>query len=70
MTKNDTQSKQVLFTQDEFNALAYAVKARLAAIEKRACLKHSGSKIRKYLDSDCEYKSLISLVNKFDTNEV
>lgn len=65
MSKNDTQYKRVIFTQDEFNALAYSIKSRLAAIEKRAYLKYSGAAIRQYLDNDWEYTSLISLVDKF-----
>lgn len=65
MSKNDTHLKQVNLTQEEFDALAYAVKARLVAIEKRAFLKYSGVAIRQYLDNDWEYTSLISLADKF-----
>lgn len=68
MKKNDTQPKQVFFTQEEFDALAFAIKNRMALIEMRALSYHSETPetFRKYLDSEWEYTALVSLVKKFD----
>lgn len=69
MTKNDTndtQNKQVFFTQIEMNALAFAVKNRMAIIEMRAIAYHGETpeSFRKYLDSEWEYNALVSLAKK------
>lgn len=66
MTKNDTEKERVEFSQIEFNALAFAVKNRMALIEMRALSFHGETpkSFREYLDGEWEYGALVSLCRK------
>jgi len=58
---------KIEFTRLEFDALAFALKSRLSLIEMKA-LSQSGEtpeSFRNALDSDDEYKALVSLIRKF-----
>jgi len=56
----------VQFNQLEMNALAFAVKSRLALIETRALSFHGETPeaFKQYLDSEWEYGALVSLCRK------
>ena len=58
---------RIEFTQEEFNAFAFAVKSRLAIIEANALAFHgeTPATYRQYLEADEEYTALISLCRKF-----
>jgi hypothetical protein len=56
----------VELTNDEYNALSFAIKARLALIESKAmAYSESPNDFRLALDSDTEYCALVSLARKF-----
>jgi hypothetical protein len=60
------EKEQVFFDSVEMNALAFAVKNRMALIEMRALSYHGETpeSFRKYLDGEWEYNALISLAKK------
>jgi len=60
------EKEQVFFDSVEMNALAFAVKNRMAIIEMKALSFHGETpeSFRKYLDGEWEYNALISLAKK------
>lgn len=60
------EKEKIEFSQIEFNALAFAIKNRMALIEMRAVSYHGETpeSFRKYLDGEWEYNALISLSKK------
>lgn len=61
-------TKKVSFTENEFTALAYALKSRISIIEAKA-LAYNGETPQTFkncLENDLEYKALVSLVRKFE----
>ena len=60
------EKEQVFFDQVEMNALAFAVKNRLAVIEMKAIAYHGETpqSFRQYLDGEWEYTALLSLAKK------
>lgn len=65
------QKKSVGFTADEFNALAFALKARLAIIESKA-MAFSGDtpdSFKRCLEKDWEWNALVSVCRKLELND-
>lgn len=62
------EKKQVEFSQIEMNALAFAIKNRMAIIEMKALSFHGETpeSFRKYLDGEWEYTALFSLAKKLE----
>lgn len=60
------EKERVEFSQVEFNALAFAIKNRMAIIEMKAISFHGETpeSFRKYLEGEWEYAALISLAKK------
>lgn len=58
---------KIEFTRIEFDALAFALKSRVALIETKALSQRGETpeSFRNALDSDEEYKALCSLIRKF-----
>lgn len=58
--------EKIEFSQIEFNALAFAVKNRMALIEMRALSFHGETpqSYKDYLDDEWEYNALVSLAKK------
>ena len=61
------ESQKIEFTQEEFNAFAFAIKNRLAIIEMKALSEHgqTPASFKQYLDNEWEYRALVSLCRKF-----
>lgn len=60
------EKEKVEFNQLEMNALAFAIKNRMAIIEMKALSFHGETpqSFREYLDSEWEYTSLFSVAKK------
>ena len=60
------EEEHIQFTQVEMNALAFAVKNRLAIIEMKAIAEHGKTpqSFKAYLDGEWEYGALVSLCRK------
>lgn len=60
------EKEKIEFSQIEFNALAFAIKNRMAIIEMKALSFHgeTPTTFREYLNGEWEYNALISLATK------
>lgn len=61
------EKKSVEFTPEEFTALAFAIKNRIALIEMRGLAEHGETpqKFKEYLNDEWEYNALRSVFKKF-----